>query len=113
MTSYDVHTPEYDGTTEGDWDAPQEHDFDTDDLSTIADHFVLSSSGLGDPDDFGDLKLPVVSPDGELNSHALQTAHSGGHSVETIDDIGDGTKSDAKDVLEDLADEFDDLDLSD
>ncbi|WP_101295124.1 hypothetical protein [Halegenticoccus soli] len=111
MSDYEVHEPEFSGTTTDDWSAPQENDFDADDLSEIAAHFVLSSSGFDDPENFTDLKLPVVDPDGNLNSNAIKTAYSGGHSVEQIDDIDDDTKERAEDVLEGLADEFDDLDL--
>ncbi|SIR51293.1 hypothetical protein SAMN05421858_2582 [Haladaptatus litoreus] len=92
---------------------PQEHDFDTDDLSEIADHFVLSSSGFDSPNRYSDLKLPMVNPDGKLNGHAVKTANSGAHSVEAVGDIEEETKAEAKDVLESLVDEFDDLDLSD
>lgn len=113
MTEYSVHEPAYDGTTDEEWDAPQENDFDTDDLSEIAEHFVLSTSGFDDPENYRDLKLPVVGPDGKLNANALRTAHSGGHGVEQVEDIDDDTKGEAKDVLEDLADEFDDVDLDD
>ncbi|WP_266078978.1 hypothetical protein [Haladaptatus caseinilyticus] len=113
MTNYSVHEPEYDDTTDEEWSAPQEHDFDTDDLSDIASHFVLSSSGFDSPDTYDDLQLPVVGPDGKLNENALQTAYSGGHSVEAVEDIDEDTKGDARDVLESLADEFEDLDLSD
>ncbi|GAA0224956.1 hypothetical protein ACFFQF_09915 [Haladaptatus pallidirubidus] len=113
MTNYSVHEPPFDGTTDDDWSAPQEHDFDTDDLSEIADHFVLSASGFDSPERYNDLKLPVVSPAGELNENALQTAYSGGHSVESIEGIDEETKSKAKDVLESLASEFGGLDLSD
>jgi hypothetical protein len=48
-----------------------------------------------------------------LNENAIRTAYSGGHSVEQMDDIDDDTKSDAKDVLSNLADDFGDLDLDD
>ncbi len=112
MTDYSVHEPDYSGTTTDDWDAPQENDFDTDDLGEIADAFVLSSSGFP-PGNFTDLQVPVVDPDGNLNSNALQTAYSGGHSVEAMDDVDDDTVDGVKGILEDLADEFDDLDLSD
>ncbi|WP_227353339.1 hypothetical protein [Haladaptatus salinisoli] len=107
MPDYSFHRPEYSGTTTGEWSSPRENDFDTDDLSTIADHFLLSSSGFP-PDDFTDLKLPVVNPDGELNLNALETAHGGAHSVEAIDGIDDDTKRTVKDTVEELAsDEFD------
>jgi hypothetical protein len=111
MTDYSVHEPDYSGTTEDDWDAPRENDFDTADPGEIADHFVLSASGFDDPDRYSDLNAPVVDPDGNLNANALRTAYSGGHSVEKVDDIDDDTVADARDVLDDLADEFDDLDL--
>ncbi len=92
MVNYSVHEPEYDGTTDDDWSAPEENDFDTDDLSDIAGHFVLSSSGFDSPDRYSDLKLPVVGPNGQLNENVLQTAYSGGHSVEAVEDIDDDTK---------------------
>lgn len=110
MTEYETHDPEYSGTTTEEWDSPQEEDFDTDDLSEIDDHFVLSSSGFP-PDNFTDLKLPVVDPDGTLNENALQAAHGGAHSVEAIDDIDDDTKRDVKDRLEDLSQEEFDEDI--
>lgn len=113
MTDYSVHEPTFSGTTDDEWNAPEEKDFDTDDLSDIASHFVLSSSGFDDPERYEDLNLPVVGPDGKLNENAIQTAYSGGHSVEQVDGIDDDTKSDAKDILSDLADDFDDLDLDD
>ncbi|WP_129114234.1 hypothetical protein [Halegenticoccus tardaugens] len=113
MPEYSVHEPDFSGTTEEEWSAPREHDFETDDLSEIATHFVLSSSGFDDPAKFEVLKLPVVDPGGDLNAHALKTAYSGGHSVERIDGIDDDAKDRAKSVLEDLAGEFDDLKLGD
>lgn len=107
MTEYATHEPDYSEATTEEWDAPREEDFDTDDRSEIDDHFVLSSSGFP-PDDFTDLKLPVVDPDGALNENALQAAHGGAHSVEVIDDVDDDTERDVKDLLEDLSrEEFD------
>ena len=108
--NYEVHEPEYSGTTTEDWDAPQENDFETDDLGEIADHFVLSASGFP-PDNFSDLKLPVVDPDGNLNENALQTAHGGAHSVEAIDDVDEETESEVKDLLEELSQEAFDRDI--
>lgn len=112
MTEYDLHEPEYSGTTTEAWDSPQEEDFDTDNLSEIDDNFVLSSSGFP-PDNFTGLKLPVVAPDGTLNENALQSAHGGAHSVETIDDLADDTKQDVKNLLEDLSQEEFDADIGD
>ena len=110
MPDYSVHDPEYSDTTTDDWNAPQENDFETDDLGEIASAFVLSASGFP-PENFTDLKLPVVDPDGQLNLNALETAHGGAHSVESIDAIDDDTKSDVKDRLETLASEEFDHDL--
>ncbi|WP_276271582.1 hypothetical protein [Haloarcula litorea] len=112
MTDYDVHEPDYSGTTTAEWDAPRLSDFDTDDLGEVDDHFVLSSSGFP-PDAFSDLHLPVVDPDGTLNENALQTAHGGAHSVEAIDGIDDETTADVKDLLERLSQEAFDAEIGD
>lgn len=112
MTEYETHEPDYSGTTTEEWDSPQKEDFDTDDLSEIDDHFVLSSSGFP-ADNFTDLKLPVVDPDGNLNENALQAAHGGAHSVEAIDDIEDETQRDVKDLLENLSQEEFGTDIGD
>ncbi|WP_336362375.1 hypothetical protein [Halalkalicoccus salilacus] len=107
MSDYEMHEPDYSDTTEEDWDDPQLNDFETDDLGEVADHFVLSSSGFP-PENFSDLKVPVVDPEGNLNLNALQTAHGGAHSVEAIDDVDEGTAEDVKELLEKLArQEFD------
>lgn len=104
MTDYTVHEPAYSATTTDAWDAPQENDFGTDDLSEIDDHYLLSTAGFP-PENFTDLQLPVVSPAGALNLNALETAHGGGHSVEAIDDINDDTAQEVKEIIETLASE--------
>lgn len=107
MTDYEVHSVSYDGTTTEDWDAPQQSDFDTDDLSAVDDHFLLSGSGFP-PESFDDLKIPLVDPDGNLNRNALETAYSGGHGVEQVADIDGDTVGQAKGIVQSLAqDEFD------
>jgi len=110
MTDYEIHEPDYSGTTTDEWDSPQENDFGTDDLGEIAAHFVLSSAGFP-PDNFTDLQLPVVDPDGNLNLNALETAHGGAHSVEAMDEIDEDTTEEVQELLEDLADEAFDHDL--
>lgn len=62
MTDYEMHEPDFSGTTTEESDEPQLEDFDiserssdgqrdsdesrqTDDLGEVADHFILSSSG--------------------------------------------------------------------
>ena len=112
MTAYEIHEPDYSGTTTDDWESPQENDFETDDLGEIADHFVLSSSGFP-PENFTDLHLPVVDPNGNLNLNAIETAHGGAHSVEAMDDIGEDTTEEVQELLERLADEAFDHDLGD
>jgi hypothetical protein len=113
MTDYSLHEPEFSGTTDEEWDEPQLEDFDTDDLSTVDDHFLLSADEFP-PENFTDLKLPVVAPDGNLNRHALQTAKSGGHGVGAIDDLDDDTRGDAKDLIDRLANEnFEDAEFGD
>jgi len=69
----EVHTPEYSGTTESSWSKPDMEDFDTDDLSEIDDYFLVSKTGFP-PENFTDLALPVVEPNGDLNRNALQNA---------------------------------------
>lgn len=110
MTDYALHEPAYSGTTDEDWDDPQLNDFPTDDLSEVAEHFLLSASGFP-PENFSDLKAPVVDPDGNLNLNALQTAHGGAHSVEAIEGIDDGTVEEAEGILKELAREEFDHDL--
>ena len=112
MTDYEMHEPDYSGTTEEDWDDPQLNDFDTDDLGEVDDHFVLSASGFP-PENFSDLKVPVVDPAGNLNLNALQTAHGGAHSVEAIDDVDEDLAEEVKELLEELASEEFDHELGD
>ncbi len=99
-----MHEPEFSGTTTEEWSEPQLEDFDTDDPGEVADHFVLSASGFP-PETFGDLKLPVVEPSGELNRNALQTAKSGGRGVGAVEDLDEGTTSDVEDLIDRLANE--------
>ena len=103
MPDYEMQEPEFEDTTEEEWDRPRLNDFDTDDLSAIDDHFVLSASGFP-PEKFDDLKLPVVDPEGNLNRNALQVA-KGGHGVEAVEDIDDGTKEDIEELIDRLANE--------
>lgn len=104
MTDYEMHEPEFSGMPTAEWDDPQLEDFDTDDLSEVDDHFVLSASGFP-PETFTDLKLPVVEPSGELNRNALQTAKSGGHGVGAVEDLDDDLQSEVEDLVDELANE--------
>ncbi len=99
-----MHEPEFSATTTEEWDDPQLEDFETDDLSEVDDHFVLSASGFP-PENFTDLKLPVVEPGGELNRNALQTAKSGGHGVGAVEDLDDDLRKEIEGLIDDLANE--------
>lgn len=76
-----VHEPEWSETDERDWNKPNLEDFtdeswedlSADEKRNIGDHFLVSMSGFP-ADTFGDMKLPVVEPDGTLNLNALQNA---------------------------------------
>ncbi|MFD1565154.1 hypothetical protein ACFR99_16580 [Haloarchaeobius amylolyticus] len=108
-----MHEPEFSGTTTEEWDEPRLEDFDTDDLSEVADHFLLSASGFP-PENFTDLKLPVVDPDGNLNRNALQTVKSGGHGVGAVDDIDEDKQDSVEELIDELANEgFEDADFGD
>lgn len=78
-----VHDPSYSSTTEGEWSKPSMSDFDTDDLSEIAGHFLVSFDGFP-PENFGDLSLPVVSVSGALNRNALANAKSRASQVDGL-----------------------------
>lgn len=82
-STYSVHKPDFDGTTESDWNKPNKSDFDTDDLSEIGTHFI-AVQGDFPADNYGDLALPVVEPNGDLNLNALQTVR-GGRGVTALD----------------------------
>jgi len=93
LQDYEMHTPDWSGTTESDWSTPDMEDFDTDDLSEIADHFLISATGFP-PENFTDLKLPVVEPNGDLNVNAL-AAVKGGRGVSAVE----GLASDMEDEI--------------
>ncbi|WP_247003202.1 hypothetical protein [Halosolutus gelatinilyticus] len=130
MTDYEMHEPEFSGTTTEERDEPQLEDFgisercsdgqgdsnesrQTDDLSEVADHFILSASGFP-PENFTDLTLPVVDPDGDLNKNALQTTKSGGHGIGAVEDLNDEKAEEVENMTDDLANEhFEDADFGD
>jgi hypothetical protein len=105
MTDYDIHRPSFSGTTKTEWEFPTGGNFDTSDLSTVADRFLLSASGFDDPDEFDDLALPVVNSQGYLSLNGLWAAQRGPYSVERIDDIDEETKAAVRDLIDDLGKE--------
>ena len=105
MTEYAIHRPKFDETTTNDWEFPTEQNFDTDDLSAVADHFLLSASGFDDPDSFDDLALPVVTPYGRLSLNALFAARRGPYSVERVSGLDGETKAEVERLVDDLVTE--------
>jgi hypothetical protein len=106
LQDYSMHTPDWSGTTEGEWSSPDMEDFDTDDMSEIDDHFLISMDGFP-PEDYGDLKLPVVEPNGDLNVNAL-AAVKGGRGVSAVDGLSSEMEDDIVDWVNETAnDEFD------
>jgi hypothetical protein len=94
MQDYEAHRPEFSGLApERDWSRPDLEDFDvsedtfselpSDEKEVVASRFVLSSSGFP-PENYGDLSLPVVFPDGELSLSALENAKARASQVEGI-----------------------------
>jgi hypothetical protein len=101
LQEYEMHEPNWSGTTERDWNRPDMEDFDTDDLGEIADHFLISESGFP-PENYGDLKLPVVEPNGDLNVNAL-AAVKGGRGAGAVDGLPDEMEEDIDMMMNELA----------
>jgi hypothetical protein len=81
------HTPDWDGLDdEREWSKPSMEDFDTDDMSEIDNHFIVSKTGEWPPENYSDLALPVVWPDGELSLDGLDSAHQMAGQVDGISD---------------------------
>jgi hypothetical protein len=103
LQEYEMHTPDWSGTTTADWSSPDLEDFDTDDLSEVANHFLISSTGFP-PENFTDLKLPVVEPNGDLNVNAL-AAVKGGRGVSAVDGLESDMEGDIVDWVNNAANE--------
>jgi hypothetical protein len=81
-----VHDVSFDDTGESEsWSSLAMEDFDTDDLSEIDNHFFASKSGFP-PENFSDLNLEVVRPDGTLDLQGLRSAWKVAASVDGITD---------------------------
>ncbi len=83
LQNIEVHSVDFSGTTDSSWDKPAMEDFETSDLGQIADHFLVSKTEFP-PDNFTDLALPVVGPNGDLNLNALQNAKARASQVEGL-----------------------------
>lgn len=110
-----THEVSFDGTRDGDWTKPDLTEFmnamDADaeswgDLTEeqqnqVASHFLVSKSGFP-PENFGDLALPVVETDGQLNLNALQNAKARAGQVSGLS--GD-TLGEVENMIDGLANE--------
>jgi hypothetical protein len=106
LQEYEMHEPDWSGTTEREWNSPDMEDFNTDDLGEIANHFLISESGFP-PENYGDLKLPIVEPNGDLNVNAL-AAVKGGRGASAVDGLSDQMEEKIDMMMNELAnDEFD------
>jgi hypothetical protein len=122
LADYEMHEVSYEGTHDNEWDRPNLEDFveamgieddvsEYDDLTQqaqedVASAFILSASGFP-ADDYGDLKLPVVEPTGELSLNAL-AAVKGGRGASAVEDLSDEMEDEIDDYVNQLAsDEFD------
>jgi hypothetical protein len=97
------HTPEWSGLdAEREWSKPNMEDFDTDDMSEISDHFVVSKTGEWPPENYGDLALPVVFPNGDLSLDGLDSAHQ---MAQQVDGLSDEMATAVQEKLNSWADE--------
>lgn len=118
--SYSVHEPEFDGEHTDEWEKPtladfmDEYDLEADswdDLDeeaqmSIAAHFFLVDGGWPG-ENYGDLKLPVVEPDGRLSKSALETVLTG-RGVQAVEGVSDEIESEVLDMVDDLMANFED-----
>lgn len=108
LQEMEIHEPEFDDTADQEWNSPDMEDFETDDMSEIDDHFIVSDTGFP-PENFTDLALPVVEPDGTLNLNALANAKARAGQVEGVS--GDREER-VNDIINRLANEnFEDADF--
>jgi hypothetical protein len=93
LQDMDIHRPEFRATDERDWNSPNLEDFTDESWEDLSDseknavgrHFLISKSGFP-AENYTDLALPVVEPDGTLNLNALQNAKARVSQVSGIDE---------------------------
>lgn len=99
--SYDVHRPDFEGTTAEELEDPSVADYDASDPGELADRVLLSASGFP-PDDASDLALPVVDAEDRLSLRALEAARSGVEGVDADADLSASTQAEARRLVETL-----------
>jgi len=122
LADYEMHEVSYEGSHDNDWNRPNLEDFvaamgieddvsEYDDLTQqaqedVASAFVISASGFP-AENYEDLKLPVVEPNGELSLNAL-AAVKGGRGASQVEDLSDEMEEEIIDYVNQLAsEEFD------
>jgi len=93
LQDMEIHRPSFNSADDREWNSPNLEDFtesDWDDMSAsekraVGRHFLISKTGFP-ADNYTDLALPVVEPDGTLNLNALQNAKSRVSQVSGIDE---------------------------
>lgn len=100
---YEIHHPHFEGLTTDEWAPPERGDFETDDPTEAADHFLASESGFP-PGEFDHLELPVVDADGQLSEQALREVQEG---VEHLDaEMEPGAKATAQKLAAILEEQY-------
>lgn len=86
---------EYSDTTTGEWNEPDLEDYgygsEWDQMTErekrdVASHYLANTGGSYPPEDFGDLKLPIVEPDGDLSKHAVDNSDARLNQVHGLSD---------------------------
>jgi len=103
LATYEYHDVSYDDTTTGDWSDPtlsefvaelddveadaidEFQDLDADHRRTIEEHFFLGEGGFP-VENYGQLHLGAVEPNGDLSLSALATI-KGGHGAQAVSDL--------------------------
>jgi len=93
LQDMEIHDVRFNSTTKGEWDSPNLEDFTGEswnDMSrsekqAVGRHFLISKTGFP-ADNYTDLALPIVEPNGNLNLRALRNAKSRVSQVSGIDE---------------------------
>ena len=101
-----VHEPTHSGEDDNEWNKPSLNDFtdeswedlSDDEKSSIGGHFIFSMTGFP-ADNFSDMKLPVVRPDGTLSMNAVRNAKA---RLSQTDGLSDDQRDRVESMLNDM-----------
>jgi len=93
LQDMEIHRPKFGSTDDREWNSPNLEDFTDKSWSDMSNsekeavgrHFLISKSGFP-AENYSDLALPVVEPDGTLNLNALSNAKARVGQVSGIDE---------------------------